>query len=302
MSSAASHATSSRPPASGAFGWLPIPAPLARLFKRFPLLTYPPNQLPARCPSPRNVATLYVFLSDRDALDGLPSYNPSCLRWQTFLKLAGVEFRVVSSNNHASPTGALPFLLPPLDPGNAAAHPPVPSNKLEQYAAERGASKVPDVPNPKLEAYESLLDFRIRNAWLYSLYLSRPNVDLLSRLYIAPVSKSRAVRTAVLYQLRHAAENEILRSMGVPAVDSRTLYAGAREAFEALSIVLGLEHWFFGASGPSLFDATVFSYTHLLLDDGLAWQDRRLVEIVKQFPNLVAHQGRIWQKFWGTTR
>jgi len=67
---------------SSSSGWFAIPAPLARLFKKFPLLTYPPNELPARSPGIRDVPTLYVFISDEDALKGLPSFNPSCLKWQ----------------------------------------------------------------------------------------------------------------------------------------------------------------------------------------------------------------------------
>ncbi|KAI0387206.1 hypothetical protein F5Y04DRAFT_243236 [Hypomontagnella monticulosa] len=283
----------------GASGWLTVPAPLARLFKKFPLLTYPPNELPARSPNARDVATLYIFISDQDALNSLPSFNPSCLKWQTFLKLAGVEFRVVPSNNHASPTGALPFLIPPSSPSNSTSSAPIPSNKLELYATENGTLKVPAVSNPRLELYESLLDHRIRNAWLYSLYISRPNSALLSQLYVTPVSASQIIRTTVLFQLRHAAEAEILRSSGTPAINPKALYSGANEAFEALSVVLGSGNWFFGAPEPSLFDATVFAYTHLLLDDQLAWEDRRLTDIVERLPNLVEHRDRILRRCWG---
>ncbi|KAI6089910.1 hypothetical protein F4821DRAFT_230165 [Hypoxylon rubiginosum] len=298
MSSETPRAPNARP--SGAPGWVAIPAPLARLFKKFPLLTYPPNELPARSPSARDVATLYVFISNEDALRGLPSFNPSCLKWQAFLKLSGIDFRVVSSNNHASPSGALPFLIPPSSANAPSVCTPIASNKLEDYAAQHGTSNVPAAPDFKQETYESFLSYQIRNAWLYALYLSRPNSALLSQLYITPVSASRVVRTTILYQLRHAAETEILKSMGVPAVNSDALYRGAKEAFGALSAVLGSGDWFFGDASPSLFDATVFSYTHLLLDDSLAWEDRALTDIVKRFPNLVQHRDRILQICWGS--
>ncbi|KAI1204308.1 uncharacterized protein F4807DRAFT_465814 [Annulohypoxylon truncatum] len=291
MSPDTPNATTNQKP-SRTSGWLAIPAPLARLFKRFPLLTYPPNELPARSPSARDVATLYVFISDRDALNGLPSFNPNCLKWQTFLKMAGVDFRIIPSTNHASPTGALPFLLPPSSPK------PIPSSQLEQYAAENGTAKTPDVPTPKLEAYEALLDDRIRNAWLYALYLSRANTALLSRLYITPISTSPIVRTTTLYHLRSAAEADILRSLGSPVVSARALYEGARDAFEALSAILGDDDWFFGTMQPGLFDAKVFSYTHLLLDERLVWEDWTLTEIVMEFPNLVAHRDRILESCW----
>ncbi|KAI0107159.1 hypothetical protein GGR51DRAFT_157757 [Nemania sp. FL0031] len=283
-------------------GWFTIPVPLARLFKKFPLLTYPPNELPARSPDIRDVPTLYVFISEEDAEKGLPSFNPSCLRWQTFLKLAGVDFCLRSSNNHGSPTGALPFLLPPSTPTNPRLQRPIPSNNLEQYGLDNGKVKLPKNTSSRLEAYESLLDHRIRNAWLYTLYLSPANASILAKLYITPTTTSGLVRATLAYQLRHAAEREILRSTGKDAVDPAALYQGAREAFSALDAVLGDERWFFGSKVPGLFDATVFSYTHLLLDESLAWGNRRLSEILQDYPGLVDHRNRIFQSCWGPSK
>ncbi|KAI0394657.1 putative mitochondrial outer membrane protein [Xylariaceae sp. FL0594] len=287
------------PPMSS--GWFTIPAPLARLFKKFPLLTYPPNELPARSPDIRDIPTLYVFISDEDALKGLPSFNPSCLKWQTFLKLSGIDFRVRSSNNHASPTGALPFLLPPSPPPSGNHQPPIASNKLEQYAQDHGTIKKEADVNPRLDAYESLLDHRIRNAWLYTLYLSPSNTALLSRLYVEPATASRLVRATLLYQLKSAAESQIVRSTGRQAIDPGVLYREAREAFGALETLLGDEdEWFFGAETPGLFDAHVFSYTYLILNDGgLAWENKRLGDILRMFPRLVAHRERIFRRCWG---
>ncbi|KAI0971551.1 hypothetical protein F4678DRAFT_88139 [Xylaria arbuscula] len=287
-----------KPRSQESSGWFTIPAPLARLFKTFPLLTYPPNELPARSPDARDVPTLYVFISDEDALKGLPSFNPSCLKWQTFLKLAGVDFCLRPSNNHASPTGALPFLLPPSTPSDPRSQRPIPSNKLEQYGLDNGKSKPPGDLGPRLDAYESLLDHRIRNAWLYTLYLSPANARLLEHLYIAPVTSSRPVRTTILYQLRRAAELEILKSTSRDAINPADLYLGAKEGFRALDAILGDEDWFFGTTVPGLFDATVFSYTHLILHDDLAWENRRLNDILKEFPRLASHRTRIFKRCW----
>ncbi|KAI1865836.1 uncharacterized protein JN550_008094 [Neoarthrinium moseri] len=291
-SAATTSSTSSRA------SWFTIPAPLARVFRRFPLVTYPANELPVRSPTHRHLPALYVFASDEDALRGWPSFNPSCLKWQTFLKLAGVQVRIVPSNNHASPTGALPFLIPPSAASDADSQLPVPSNKLERYALQHGPNQVPDVAGTKMDAYQSLLDHRIRNAWLYALYLSPPNSQLLSQLYVAPVSSSKPVQTTVLYQLRRAAEAEILQSVGARVVDSAALYNGAEQAFDALATALGSEAWFFGSSEPGLFDATVFAYTHLVLDETLAWIDTRMKAALQKFPTLVDHRARVLARCW----
>ncbi|KAI1362129.1 hypothetical protein F5Y08DRAFT_284082 [Xylaria arbuscula] len=279
-------------------GWFTIPAPLARLFKKFPLLTYPPNELPARSPDARDVPVLYVFISDEDALKGLPSFNPSCLKWQTFLKLAGIDFRLRPSNNHASPTGALPFLLPPSTPSDLKPQRPVLSNKLEQYGLDNAKSKLSGNLGTKIDAYESLLDHRIRNAWLYTLYLSPANTALLTQLYVAPTTSSSPVRATILYQLRHAAESEILKSTSRDFINPPDLYKGAKEAFQALDAVLADGEWFFGSSAPGLFDATVFSYTHLVLLDELPWENRRMSDILNEFPRLVDHRNRIFKRCW----
>jgi metaxin len=61
-----------------------VPRPLQQLFDLVPLVTYDANALPARSQSATSgqLPTLYVFASEHDALHGLPSFNPGCLKWQ----------------------------------------------------------------------------------------------------------------------------------------------------------------------------------------------------------------------------
>jgi metaxin len=164
-----------------------IPAPVKWLFDRVPVLSYPPNELPQRTPRPTKLPSLYVFIRDEDAAASRPSFNPGCLKWQVgdaeislsggpanvpqaFLKIAGIQHRLLSSSNHASPTGVLPFLLPAFHGPQSSQEPPlpVPSNKLVKFASENG-SKVKEPPSTRYEAYQSLLDHRIRNAWVRAI-------------------------------------------------------------------------------------------------------------------------------------
>ncbi|CAN8106355.1 unnamed protein product [Discula destructiva] len=356
--------------------WIPaIPRPLQRLFDSVPLVTYPPNELPYRSPAPSDLPALHVFITQEGADWGLPSYNPSCLKWQTFLRIAGISHNLVPSTNHASPTGALPFLQPALTTDRLDARQllPIPSPRLETYAHRYGSlpaaptfsnnsETTPDQLHHRQRAYQALLDHPIRNAWLFALYLSPANEQLLRALYIDSVSRARPVQTALLHQLRTAARAEIAKASdantttttttgwslggnvgdlltwalaGRTVLDPQKIYAEARRAFTALETLLmtgtsGADNdddapsaWFFGASHPTLFDAHVFSYTHLILDDdyvcplpprrrrqwtaedtGLGkeaslWKDDTLRTILRDTcSGLVAHAKRMFDVYW----
>ncbi|KAI9742167.1 MAG: hypothetical protein M1818_004067 [Claussenomyces sp. TS43310] len=269
-----------------------IPTPLKRLFETVPVLTYSPNELPQRAPHPSKLPNLYVFGKGAAAAAGRPSFNPSCLKWQTFLKIAGIDHQLVSSNNHASPTGVLPFLLPAAQSSHAGDHAalPIPSNRLVKYARERG-SEVAEPTGVRYEAYQSLLDHRIRNAWLYTLYLEPYNFNAVAYpLYVTPSSSNPIVCSIIAHQLRQAAEVELLKQS--VKIDADDLYSEVDKAFESLSVLLGEDEWFFDDT-PTLFDASVFAYTHLLLDERMGWKEKAMVRALRKRENLVQHRERL---------
>ncbi|ORY19500.1 hypothetical protein BCR34DRAFT_552242 [Clohesyomyces aquaticus] len=284
-----------RPRTSG--GIFAVPAPIKRLFDQFPLVTYPANDLPLRAPQNRDRHVLYIFATADGAESGAPSYNPACLKWQTYLKFCNVDFATVSSSNHASPSGSLPFLLPSSADISKSA-PPVPSGKLQRWTANASASPVEEPSDLRYEAYLSLLDHRIRRAWLYSVYLSDNFTAIAEPLYILPTSRNPLVRLTIAHELRSAAEKELLKFSAV--IDPDFLYAEADEAFAALESVLGSDKWFFEAKRPGLFDASVFAYTHLLIDESLGngWVDERLRDLVLRRKGMVTHRNKILTTFF----
>ncbi|KAK3301349.1 uncharacterized protein B0H64DRAFT_383296 [Chaetomium fimeti] len=280
---------------SAAPSWrkMQIPRPLQQLFDQFPLQTYEPNHLPERSHhlTSNDLPTLYVFSTDSDARLGLPSFNPGCLKWQTLLRLANLDFRTLPSTNHASPTGSLPFLLPPRTSPTTAPL-PIPASNLLAYAQRQQQQQQqqpktnstsstnldPDLP-PRSQAYLSLVNLSLRNAWLYALYLDPAHTALLQRLYIGPSSSSRGVRAALLYQLRRAAAEQIATGAGgkivslapvtsAEGIDEDAVYRLAGEALDALASLLSESGtgWFFGQERPGVFDAALFSYTHLMME------------------------------------
>lgn len=105
------------------------------------------------------------------------------------------------------------------------------------------------------------------------------------------------MRESIARQLRLAAEAEILRHASV--IDIESLYSQAKGAFEALSVLLGEHAFFFEAERPGLFDASVFAYTHLLLEKRMGWRVTRLVEDLETYGNLVQHRERIFEEYYG---
>ncbi|KAL4806692.1 hypothetical protein BDV18DRAFT_118955 [Aspergillus unguis] len=270
-----------------------VPAPVKRVFDRFPLLTYPANDLPYYSGSARQGNQLFVFIDAAGARRGRPSFNPQCLKWQAYLKFVGIDFELVPSNNHASPSGVLPFLLPALPIGTGS---PIPSNKLQKWAIEQVHCEEEQQLNVRFEVYSSLVDNRIRSAWLYHLYLNHDNFEAVARkLYVDPSTTNSAVRSMLAAQLQQAARDELLRSSSY--IDVSALEAEAAEAFEALSTLLDDKTYFFGREKPGLFDASVFAYTHLILDQKMGWKYNRLEQLLSQHANLVQHRERLLKFF-----
>ncbi|KAL2038174.1 hypothetical protein N7G274_009122 [Stereocaulon virgatum] len=313
------------------WSWFATPQPIKHLFDKFPLEIYSENELPQRTAYERDPHALYVFTTNDGARAGAPSFNPGCLKWQAYLKFRNFPFITKSSNNHASPTGALPFLLPASSSSTSVEAPPspVPSNRIQRWtrdvrekriadskssnlgnkeakqgeaqpetrASTEEATASSDIWDIRYEAYMSLLDHRIRNAYLYSLYLSPPNFDAIAfPLYIAPSTTNTLVRITISHQLRAAAEAELLKQSS--RIDVEAIYQESEKAFAALSDLLGDDEYYFKEKKPGLFDASVFAYTNLLLDKGLGWRDTRMVNGLRCHPNLVAHQKKLKKAYF----
>ncbi|EEP79566.1 conserved hypothetical protein [Uncinocarpus reesii 1704] len=164
-----------------ASSWIPsVPAPIKRVFDRFPLVTYPPNEIPSRSPSSHDEPRLYMFSSLQGSKQSAPSHNPQCLKWQAYLNFRGIKYQIVPSNNHASLTGSLPFLLPAAESNDTVN--PVPSNQLKRWVDGQLGHGKEETRDMRFDAYSSLLDHRLRNAWIIRIStLSRANFTSIPR-------------------------------------------------------------------------------------------------------------------------
>lgn len=116
------------------------------------------------------------------------------------------------------------------------------------------------------------------------------------RLYVEPCSSSSLVSATIAHQLRAAAEAELLKHY--TAIDIDDLYSEADHAVDALSILLGENEFFFGNKNPGLFDASMFAYTYLLLDEKMDWKEKKLLKALEKHQNLVQHRQRIHKRYF----
>lgn len=282
--------TASRAPST----WLALPAPIQRVFARFPLLTYEANTLPQTAPQKRNQHILYSFQRPQDNDSSTPSCNPTCLKWQALLRFHDIQHQVRSSNNHASPSGALPFVVPGSNPKERPGSPII-SSKIPKWITSQGGRE--EKLHSREEAYTALVDHDIRNAWLYSLYLDEQNFARVAYpLYCQSASSNGLVQQAVARQLQSAARDELLKSYNL--IVASDLYERAAKALEALATLLGDKTYFFEAEYPGLFDASVFAYTHLLLDTTMPWQNNVLPKLLRKHPTLVSHRNHLFSHYF----
>lgn len=207
---------------------------------------------------------------------------------QAYLKFNKIDFETKRSNNHASPSGALPYLQPPLLA-------PVTTKNMMKWMVSQGCEE--GLSTSREDVYMTLIDHSIRNAWLYFLYIDGSNFKAVAwPAYISTTSSMRLVQTAIASGLRTAAKEELLKTQAI--VDGADLLHTAEKALESLSTLLGEDQWFFGHKQPTLFDASLFAYTQTLLDEGVPWQNRLLVEKVQAFPNLIEHRMQIFNMYF----
>lgn len=83
-------------------------------------------------------------------------------------------------------------------------------------------------------------------------------------------------------------------------IDASTIYGEADEAFEALDTLLGGNTWFFAADMPGLFDASIFAYTHLLLDENLGkgWTNDMLRTVIQDKHSLILHRDNVVDRYF----
>ncbi|PHH68718.1 hypothetical protein CDD82_333 [Ophiocordyceps australis] len=271
--------------------WLPdAPSPVHALFRRFPLSVYDPSPLPGGPRADRPQLFIFTCRTGSDR----PSFNPRCLKWQLWLRICGIDVETHASNPHASPNRSLPFLIPALNDSDP--HSTITFSRIAAYARHHSSYQEPSVPSLRLDTYLSLFDQAIRPAWLHTLYLVPENECLINVLFIP---QSSLLRPSLLRNLRLEAHQSIISIHRHSRYSPDILLHNASKAFQALDKLLGSQDYFFDAPSPTIFDATVFSYTHLILpNSSLHWIQNPLRPSLDDCHNLQRHRRLLYARYF----
>ena len=213
-----------------------------------------------------------------------------------------MPYRALASCNHASVSERLPFFIADPEAASPFDAPAASAREFGVWAAEQKDSW-PRALELHYDAYMSLLDNEIQRIWAcliifahllrlidwqqYHMYLT-PNFDALTvPSYIGSQSASAIVNILSAWELRQAARRELLKHS--PKIDAESLYEDADRAFRALDNIMKRKREQNAPGGPSLLEASLFSYLFLLLElPREKWADRRLVDLLMKYPGLVA--------------
>ncbi|ORX81712.1 hypothetical protein K493DRAFT_320601 [Basidiobolus meristosporus CBS 931.73] len=205
------------------------------------------------------------------------SFDPECLKWQTFLNISAVDYDVVYSNEPSqSPDEQLPYLV-------TVEKQCLTGEKILKYVKGQGLEK------SEAEG-EELTNIKVATLfyfWCEASNYSEQTADKYTKPYIWPLDK------LIGHQMRSKVIDFLLSKK--PVLLKEEIYNEASQALQALSSRLGEAKYFSGESAGYL-DAVVFAYLHTIL--AAALPNSELRQIVQQHTNLVQFAKSIWEQYY----
>lgn len=289
---------------SSRFGELPtieLPSFLEFLkLKNFPLKTFPAVNEPERPTDD----TLFIY--GPGYRNSEASFDVDCLIIQMYLKFCGVDYKVYNINEpESSPSGKLPFLA---------------TVTGAIYNSEQVINWVKDTRNKAKElsedndkdqakAFIALVENKLKAALLFSMWMEPLNATEISNKYYYG-----HVPTPINKVLAYKKQNEVVQTLLTDRdiLVREEIYQDAAQTLEALSVKLGTQKYFFGASDPTYVDAIIFSYLHSILSmpkivDGQYTDEEKrqaatLGKLVRKHENLVKYAKDLFDQWLRTQK
>ncbi|KAI8833268.1 hypothetical protein BJ741DRAFT_612509 [Chytriomyces cf. hyalinus JEL632] len=257
---------------------------------RFPLETKDPVWTPENAPA---VSVLFVF---NRAANGTTSMEVDSLAAQALLLFAGYPHIVKDCHEHdQSPSGQLPYLL--TTKGKALAGREIIDEVMDQIPGF--GSYLKSTEKADSFAISSLAESKLHLGLLYDLWYSPQNS---LKVAFPQYSHDRPwPLKEVLPRIRRWEQMDWMLKHHV-TIDKEEILDDVKVALSAYAVQLDQKQYLFG-SKPTLADATLFAYLHILLStfNTAAGSHSHARDIIMRHDNLVQYARRIWGS-WFTER
>ncbi len=223
---------------------------------------------------------------------GWPNLSPFCMKVETWLRLAGLDYRIVRQTMPGGPTGKLPMVR---DDGELIADS---HSIIERLAIKYGRDL--DVgldarQRAASRAFERLLSEHLYWALVYFRWLDAPGWAQMRTLMFA--GAPLPMRLAVPLLARRGVRAQ-LQGHGLGRHAREEILHRAAQDLRALADWLG-DRPYFMAEAPSTLDASAYAFLANLHDAPITTP---LTALVAAHPNLVAYCVQMQQRCYGADR
>ena len=190
---------------------------------------------------------------------GLPNFSPFCMKLETYLRIAQLDYEVVNlGNTRRTPKGKLPFIN---DNGTVVA---------DSQLAIRHLNRVYDIDLDKhlnakqiaiSRAFQGMLDEKFYWTVVYSRWIDPQGWSVAKRIFFS--SMPQGVKQ-IAPKVAQSMVKKQLHAQGTGRHSAQEIYQIGIECIDALSDYLEDKPFIHGDE-PSLIDACAFSYVATLL-------------------------------------
>ncbi len=219
---------------------------------------------------------------------GVPNAGPYCLKLETWLKMAGLDYEVVSLGDpRKAPKGKLPYIV---DGKNTVADSRLAIEYLEKtYAVDLDAN-LSDREKAVAHALAIMLEEHYYWGLLYNRWIDE-NWTQVKKIFFSALPP--IVKNFVPGLIQKGVKDS-LHAQGLGRHDAATVYRLVNQDMHALSVLMGDNPFVMGAE-PTTIDAMAYGLLANVLNTPM---DSPLKQFVQQRPNLVVFTNRMTQRYY----
>ncbi|KAJ1959561.1 Metaxin-2 [Dispira parvispora] len=267
-------------------------APLRGLISQLPFTNLPLKVYPVTsAKTPSNSLRLYCYGPGFN--DNVTSFDPTSLRWLSFLTFAGIDFQVEYCNEPLmAPNNRLPFLMTPTNECIA-------DDAIYDYLVRTYGDQLPTVPTDTRPASAfallTLIDTHVKPAVQHYFWYDEANYR--EQISVAYTGQHQwPIRWVEATALRKQNQREVALQF-TDTVSGEEIYERALHTLRDLASYLGEQDtYFFGAARPTLVDAALFAYLFPVLTSTMP--NSTFKELVKNIPRLSNYIRALWDQWF----